>query len=488
MFFLGGEKEDDTDLIVLSPDDDFCLGLIARDRVCLQRRDLCDIAKHGREKLRVTTDAFHILDPANGQRKASAFKEPSIQVQGLSAKQMHALTTDLHSVQEWHCLFTSLRVVRFEGDDEFEDVKRRATKKVTIGAAFTPNKRAQVRYESPPPSVPPTVLFGINYEGRQQLQAVSLAPGDEELCVSAQQWNALCAYLAARDTQLPMLRRYVKEFRSLTEARLEEVEDELGAVVAEVGNRVEVSGGPHPTLWKGVSSNFETSLAMGSDFKRVLDDVSEMELTMEQMEGKVEQVMREIGGLNREVIQISTLRSGFQDQRTKVTEIDAKILMLSTLLQSVDTALLGSAATGTSGDLIDGKPLPDVVKTLILQAEVIQSQMKSQSVHMGGISFESYEDTYRWVCTHLNENDWTYILDMPGLYSLVRHDGNTFPSQLEKEANDLKAGYGNANNARLALSFNSMIPDIFEPGKKSKVEGHPFPAIDTVNKLESSGI
>jgi hypothetical protein len=48
----------------------------------------------------VTTEAFHILDPANGQIKAWAFKEPSIQVQGLSAKQMHALTTDHHFVQE----------------------------------------------------------------------------------------------------------------------------------------------------------------------------------------------------------------------------------------------------------------------------------------------------------------------------------------------------------------------------------------------------
>jgi hypothetical protein len=161
---------------------------------------------------------------------------------------------------------------------------------------------------------------------------------------------------------------------------------------------------------------------------------------------------------------------------------------LSTLLQSVNTALLGSAATGTSGDLIDGKPLPDVVKTLSLQVEVIQSRMKSQSVHMGGILFKSYEDTYRWVCTHLNENDWTYNLDMPGLYSLVRCDGKTFLSQLEEEANAFEAGYGNANNARLSFSFNSTIPDIFELGKKSKVEGHTFLTIDTVNKWESSGI
>jgi hypothetical protein len=280
------------------------------------------------------------------------------------------------------------------------------------------------------------VLFGIDSEERQQLQAVSLAPGEGEFYVSAQQWNALCAYLAALDTQLPMLQRYVKEFRSLKEARVEEVKYELGAVVAEVGNGVEVSGCPHPTLWKGVSSNFETSLAMGSDFKHVLDEVREMELTAEQREGTLEQVLRDIGGLKREVLQISTLRSGFQDQQTKVTEIDAKLVALSTLLQSVNAALLGSTATGSQDYLIDGKPLPDVVKTLRLQVEVIQSRMKSQSVHMGGISFESYEDTYRWVCTHLNENEWTYILDMPGLCSLVCRDDNIFPSQLEEEANN----------------------------------------------------
>jgi hypothetical protein len=161
---------------------------------------------------------------------------------------------------------------------------------------------------------------------------------------------------------------------------------------------------------------------------------------------------------------------------------------LSALLQSVNASLLGSAATESQGELIYGKPLHDVVKTLSLQIEVIQSRMKSQSVHIGWISSESYGDTYRWLCTHLNENDWTYILDMPGLYSLVRRDGKTFPYQLEEEANAFKVGYGNANNARLALSFNSMIPYIFEPGKKSKVEGHPFPAIDTVNKWEYYGI
>jgi hypothetical protein len=58
---------------------------------------------------------------------------------------------------------------------------------------------------------------------------------------------------------------------------------------------------------------------------------------------------------------------------------------------------------------------------------------------------------------------------------------------LDDEANTCKAVYGNDNNARLALSYISMAPDIFEPGNKIKVEGHPSPATDAVSNWESSG-
>jgi hypothetical protein len=49
-----------------------------------------------------------------------------------------------------------------------------------------------------------------------------------------------------------MLQCYVKEFRALTEANVDEVEDELGVVVMEVGDGVVVSRGLYPTIWKGV--------------------------------------------------------------------------------------------------------------------------------------------------------------------------------------------------------------------------------------------
>jgi hypothetical protein len=104
----------------------------------------------------------------------------------------------------------------------------------------------------------------------------------------------------------------------------EVLEDEVGAVVTvmvmvmDVGDGAKVLGGPHPTIWKGVSSNFETSLSLESEIKQVCNGVGDIELTKEQIEGKVEQVLEDIGGLKREVLQIATLRMGFQDQRTRI--------------------------------------------------------------------------------------------------------------------------------------------------------------------------
>jgi hypothetical protein len=262
----------------------------------------------------------------------------------------------------------------------------------------------------------------------------------------------------------------------------------LGDVVTEMGNGTTVSGGPQPTLWKGASGNFETMIALDLEVKKVLDGFGEAESVSAQLEGKLEQALRDITSLKREVVQVATLRSDFQDQRTRVGALEGKLGSLSNVLGSIDVAIQCSTPSGSSGDLIDGEPLTDVVNTLTLQVEVIQSRMHSQAGHMGGISFESYEDTCTLVCTNLNENDWPYILDMPFLYSMVHRDGNDCITRLDEDATACTAGYDNTNNARLALSYTSMVPDIFEPGKKTKVEGHPFPAIDSVSKLESSGV
>jgi hypothetical protein len=46
-------------------------------------------------------------------------------------------------VAEWNRILTAVKVVRFEDEDELEEVKARATKKLDLGMAFTPDKNAQ---------------------------------------------------------------------------------------------------------------------------------------------------------------------------------------------------------------------------------------------------------------------------------------------------------------------------------------------------------
>jgi hypothetical protein len=65
----------------------------------------------------VNSDAFHILSLANGQWKVSDFREPSITVNDLSTKQTQAMTTERHSMQEWHRSLMMMKVVRFEDDE-----------------------------------------------------------------------------------------------------------------------------------------------------------------------------------------------------------------------------------------------------------------------------------------------------------------------------------------------------------------------------------
>jgi hypothetical protein len=85
-------------------------------------------------------------------------------------------------------------------------------------------------------------------------------------------------------------------------------------------------------------------------------------------------------------------------------------------------------------------------------------------VIIGGITFESYDNTLKWVSQYCHKDDWKYVMDMPALYSLVRTDGQGHKALLEEQVNSTKAGYASAKQARLSLSLQSKIP-VFWAGK-----------------------
>jgi hypothetical protein len=120
------------------------------------------------------------------------------------------------------------------------------------------------------------------------------------------------------------------------------------------------------------------------------------------------------------------------------------------------------------------------------ELDVFASRIKSEAVTIDGITFESYDDTLKWVSQYCHKDDWKYVMDMPALYSLVKTDGQGHKALLEEQANSTKAGYASAERACLSLSFQSKVPDIFGLGKANSTY-HPFGEVATYDKWRSSG-
>jgi hypothetical protein len=77
-------------------------------------------------------------------------------------------------------------------------------------------------------------------------------------------------------------------------------------------------------------------------------------------------------------------------------------------------------------------------------------------------------------------------MDMPDLYSFAKTGGQGHKVLLEEQANYTKSGYASEKQARLSLSFQSIIPEIFGPGKMNKTD-HPFGEVATYDKWRSYG-
>jgi hypothetical protein len=53
----------------------------------------------------------------------------------------------MHDVADWNHILTSVEVVHFYDEAEFQEVKARAAKKSELGLAFTPTKKAKIARE-----------------------------------------------------------------------------------------------------------------------------------------------------------------------------------------------------------------------------------------------------------------------------------------------------------------------------------------------------
>jgi hypothetical protein len=118
---------------------------------------------------------------------------------------------------------------------------------------------------------------------------------------------------------------------------------------------------------------------------------------------------------------------------------------------------------------------------------VVQYRLRSYAACVGGHTFDSYDDTLKWITASCSAEDWQYVMDMPALYSLVRPDGKENDVLLQEQSHSSRAGFSSSTQARLALYFKTKVPGIFGADRAAK-NGHPFAAMDTYDEWVSLGI
>jgi hypothetical protein len=81
----------------------------------------------------------------------------------LGQAQYEILLQERHYVADWDRILTTVKVVYFDDEAEFEEVKARSAKKSEPGLAFTPSKKMKITREEV--GLDSDLVFEINRSG-----------------------------------------------------------------------------------------------------------------------------------------------------------------------------------------------------------------------------------------------------------------------------------------------------------------------------------
>jgi hypothetical protein len=176
----------------------------------------------------------------------------------------------------------------------------RVAKKPGSRPAFTPSKRVKFEGYSETdeafvpmevPSAIDTLIRPTIY--RSEEGAFALAYDD---------WDAVRVYLAMLDKHLPELQEVIAKLRSAISEIVIGVEDELGAVVAELGSGTELPGGPNVNAWSGLEVALKKNQAVASLVGRISQQVRAIDVSVNQARQKVNQASVEVSGVRSQVV------------------------------------------------------------------------------------------------------------------------------------------------------------------------------------------
>jgi hypothetical protein len=386
----------------------------------------------------------------------------------LNQVQHETLLQERHDVADWNQIITAVKVVRFDDEAEFQEVKTRAAKKSELGMAFTPNKKAkiprgEIEFEA-------KLLFDINPTDRAILSFVPIENAGQSINLQGATWNALVEYINMLQRRLPALQRMVSQTRETSEARFADVKDGLGLIGADLGQGGDMPGGPYTSLWSAVGTSLEENCALNRIITALGEQAKQVSVKAQQARQGASQASNDVIAMRSSIV---ALKNSDQNSGLKFEDINTKLLQLASVLGHIQREVQVNVGTSVlpgpnEGVQVDGLPIEDYVRQMRRELDVFPLRIKSEVVTIGGITFEPYDDTLKWVSQYCHKDDLKYVMGIPALYSLVKTDGQGHNALLEEQANSTKAGYSSAKQARLSLSFQSKIPDFLGQNKRIK--------------------
>jgi hypothetical protein len=336
--------------------------------------------------------------------------------------------------------------------------------------------------------------MGASYEVKTTLQPRAMGDQTEPWILTGKEWQSMCSYMQMLDSKLPELQEIITTSNAAVSDRLMILEDELGAVMADVGSGDGVPGGPCVNVWSGVGTALENNQAVATLVGKIAQQVTATAGRLEKLVTKSNRATSEEGQLRAQVL---SLNQNQQAEESKTNQIVVQMHTLALLLnhaqqdvQQHNLRVPNNAALPDPSPHVmvpQGAPIEDTVLQLQIELQVVHYRLRSDAACVGGHTFESYEDTLKWVTANCSAEDWQYVMDMPALYSLVRPDGQDYDVILQEQSHSSRAGFASSTQSHLALSFKTKVPGIFGADKAAK-NGHLFAAIDTYDTWIYLGI
>jgi hypothetical protein len=87
--------------------------------------------------------------------------------------------------------------------------------------------------------------MGASYEVKATLQPRATSDQTEPWILTGKEWQAMCSYVQMLDSKLPELQEIISASKAAVSDRLMILEDELGAVMSDVGSGDDAPGGPY---------------------------------------------------------------------------------------------------------------------------------------------------------------------------------------------------------------------------------------------------